>query len=98
MLETLDVLASILALVHFAFPLTYYLYAKTMWLPKPWSLKVDENHKPRVTIILPTYNEAKIIRDRLDNIYSQDYPKSLMEVIVIDLGSSGGMPLRFIRP
>jgi len=68
-----------------------------MWLPKPWNLKVDENHKPRVTIILPTYNEAKIIRDRLDNIYSQDYPKSLMEVIVIDPGSSDGMPLRFIR-
>ncbi|MEM2351931.1 MAG: glycosyltransferase [Thermoproteota archaeon] len=92
----LDALALILALVHFAFPLAYYLYAKTMWLPRPWNLKMNENYKPHVTIILPTYNEAKIIRDRLDNIYGQEYSKEFMEVIVVDSASTDGT-LEFIE-
>ena len=35
-------------------------------------------------------NEAKLIQRRLDNIYGQDYPKSLMEVIVVDSANSDG--------
>ncbi|MEM2197426.1 MAG: glycosyltransferase family 2 protein [Sulfolobales archaeon] len=82
----------LLAGIHFTLSLAYYLYAKVRWLPKPWNIEKDENYKPYVTIILPTYNEAKIIKDRLDNIYEQDYPRILMEVIVIDSGSSDGTP------
>ncbi len=88
----LEPLALTLALVHFGVPLAYYLYAKTVWLPKPWNLKLDEAYKPKVTIILPTYNEARIIADRLDNIYAQDYPRELTEVIVIDSASTDGTP------
>lgn len=88
----LEPLALTLALVHFGVPLAYYLYAKTVWLPKPWNLKLDEAYKPKVTIILPTYNEARLIADRLDNIYAQDYPRELTEVIVIDSASTDGTP------
>ncbi|MEM2410036.1 MAG: glycosyltransferase family 2 protein [Thermofilaceae archaeon] len=88
----LEALALLLAGVHFALPLAYYLYAKTVWLPKPWNLKLDEAYKPKATIILPTYNEARLIADRLDNIYAQDYPRELTEVIVIDSASTDGTP------
>jgi len=88
----MDLLAIALAGVHFALPLAYYLYAKARWLPKPWNLKFDENYRPKVTIILPTYNEAKLIEARLDNLYGQDYPKNLMEIIVIDSNSNDGTP------
>jgi len=80
----LEIIALILAGIHFGVPLTYYYYAKTRWLPKPWNIKVDENYRPKVTILLPTYNEEKLIKDRLDNIYNQTYPKELMEVIIVD--------------
>lgn len=86
----LDVLAIILGLVHFGIPLAYYYYLKKRYLNKPWNIKIDENYKPKVTIIIPTYNEARLIQSKLDNIYSQDYPRELIEVIVVDSNSSDG--------
>ncbi|MEM2292503.1 MAG: glycosyltransferase family 2 protein [Nitrososphaerota archaeon] len=86
----LEILALALALVHFGFPLAYYWYAKAKWFRKPWNLKLDEAYRPRVTVILPTYNEAGLIAERLDNLYAQDYPKSLMEVILVDSASEDG--------
>jgi cellulose synthase/poly-beta-1,6-N-acetylglucosamine synthase-like glycosyltransferase len=86
----LELIALILAGIHFGVPLAYYYYAKTRWLPKPWNIKVDENYRPKVTIILPTYNEAKLIWNKLDNLYVQDYPKNLMEIIVVDSKSNDG--------
>ncbi|MCS7128395.1 MAG: glycosyltransferase, partial [Desulfurococcaceae archaeon] len=86
----LDALALLLASIHFGVPIAYYLYAKTKWLPKPWNIKVDESYKPKVTIIIPTYNEAKVIGERLNNIYEQDYSKEFMEVIVVDSASTDG--------
>ncbi len=86
----LDLLALMLAGIHFGVPLIYYQYAKAKWLPRPWNVKVDEEYKPRASIIVPTYREAKLIWSRLDNIYSQDYPKELMEIIVVDSASDDG--------
>jgi len=79
----LELTALILAGVHFSAPLAYYVYMKR-YLDRPWDLKIDENYRPYITIILPTYNEAKIIRDRLDNLYKQDYPKKSFEVVIVD--------------
>jgi len=80
----LELIALTLAGIHFGVPLAYYYYAKTRWLPKPWNIKVDENYRPKVTIILPTYNEEKIIEERLENICNQKYSKKLIEIIVVD--------------
>jgi len=73
----LEALALLLAGVHFALPLAYYLYAKTVWLPKPWNLKLDEAYKPKVTIILPTYSGTQFIEAGLDNLYGQNYLRGL---------------------
>jgi len=81
-----------LALLHFSFPLTYYLYLKTKWLNKPWNIKRDPSYKPRVTIIVPTYNEAKLIESKLDDLARQDYPRELVEVVVVDSASNDGTP------
>jgi len=82
--------ALVLVAIHFGTPLGYYWYAKTRWLPKPWNIRVDGNYRPKITVIIPTYNEAEFIQNKLDNIYDQDYPKSLMEVIVVDSASTDG--------
>jgi cellulose synthase/poly-beta-1,6-N-acetylglucosamine synthase-like glycosyltransferase len=86
----LELLALTLAGIHFGIPLVYYFYLKSRYLNKPWNIKTDESYKPKVTIIVPTYNEVKFIWDRLDNVYAQNYPKDLMEVIVVDSASDDG--------
>jgi len=85
----LDIVAITLALIHFGIPLAYYRCLKK-WLNRAWDIKMDPNYRPRVTIVIPTYNEAKMIRERLDNIYAQDYPRSLIEIIVVDSKSDDG--------
>jgi len=39
---------------------------------------------PKITVIIPAYNEEKFIRKKLENIFAQDYPRQKMEVIVAD--------------
>lgn len=41
-----------------------------------------------MTIVLPTWNEELLILSKLEDILIQDYPKNLLEIIVIDAGSS----------
>ncbi|MFZ8793317.1 MAG: glycosyltransferase, partial [Acidilobaceae archaeon] len=84
------ILAIGLALLHFGFPLAYYSYLKKLWLNKPWDVRGDSDYKPRVSIIVPTYNEAKLVRQKLDDIASQNYPKDLVEIIVVDSASTDG--------
>ena len=42
------------------------------------------HYKPFISIVIPTYNEEKIIAAKLDNTLDIDYPKDRMEIIVID--------------
>ena len=48
----------------------------------------DNSGLMQMTIVLPTWNEEKVIESKLNNIYSQNYPKHLVEVIVIDSAST----------
>ena len=57
---------------------------------KPWRLKVDENYMPKVSILIPTYNESKTIGFKLQNINKIDYPRELVQVIVVDSNSTDG--------
>lgn len=45
-----------------------------------------------VTIVLPVRDEAATIGDALQALHDLDYPKDLLEVIVVDDGSSDGTP------
>lgn len=49
--------------------------------------KLKDADLPFVTIIIPAYNEEKIINRCLNSIKVQNYPHDKMEVIVIDDGS-----------
>ena len=43
---------------------------------------------PPVSVIVPVYNSSERVADLLDSLLSQDYPKELYEVIVVDNGST----------
>ncbi len=40
-------------------------------------------HEPMVTLIISAYNEAKVIRQKLENSLALDYPRERLEIIVI---------------
>lgn len=47
----------------------------------------DYNYKPFITILVPTYNEEKVINDRIINLNQLEYPEDKYEIIVVDSGS-----------
>jgi glycosyltransferase involved in cell wall biosynthesis len=49
-----------------------------------------KNHRPLVSIVTPTYNQADFLRDTLESVLSQDYPH--IEHQVIDDGSTDRTP------
>lgn len=40
--------------------------------------------KPKISIVIPTYNEEKNIKSCLASIFNQDYPHSCLQVIIVD--------------
>jgi len=49
--------------------------------------KYDENYQPKVSIIIPCYNEGNVIEKKLENTLELNYPKEKMKILVIDDGS-----------
>ena len=68
-------------------PLFIFLYMKRKSTAS-WPTKIDYNYKPKVSIIIPTYNEAGIISLKLENSSRLTYPKDLFEVVVVDSNST----------
>ncbi len=73
--------------VFIGVPSVYYLYMKHN-ASRPWNLKVDKDYTPRVTILIPTYNEGSIVKLKLENLLKLDYPKDLIQCIVVDSAST----------
>jgi len=71
--------------------------------------KHDEIHESNligISIIIPTYNEASVIEKKIKNLEELDYPRDLLEIIIVDSASVDGtvekihpmtIPLRIIR-
>jgi hyaluronan synthase len=53
----------------------------TTYLYKPVP---DQGHRPKVSVIVPVYNEENVIGDTIESILNSDYPKNQLELIVID--------------
>ena len=53
-------------------------------------LQLSNGFSGRVSIIIPTFNEASAIRRRFDNIRDINFPKERLEVVFVDGGSTDG--------
>jgi glycosyltransferase involved in cell wall biosynthesis len=42
---------------------------------------------PSVTIAIPTYNRARLLTQTLEGLTAQDYPRELLEILIIDNNS-----------
>lgn len=75
--------------------LVFYIYIGypilLRYLPKrPVVEGVVASGLPKVTILIPAYNEAAVIEKTIENKLSQDYPADLIQVIVISDESEDG--------
>lgn len=64
-----------------------YLYMKHK-SSGSWPTIIDASYRPKVSIIIPTYNEREIISYKLSNSNSLSYPKNLLEIVIVDSNSS----------
>lgn len=63
----------------------YVLYLLLYGLSRPQgSPAVKRDVEPTVSVVLPTYNEERIVQNKLEDIVSLDYPDEKMEVVVVD--------------
>jgi len=47
--------------------------------------EIPENvHHPTITLIVPMYNEEKVIQEKIENISYLDYPKEKLTIILLD--------------
>ncbi len=65
------------------FLLTYFENRKEMADPV-----VENEGFPFISIIIPVYNEEKIIKKTINSVLNLDYPKNRYEIIVVDDGST----------
>jgi cellulose synthase/poly-beta-1,6-N-acetylglucosamine synthase-like glycosyltransferase len=88
-LDTVIVVWAVLASFFGGIPLLYYQYTKRISL-RNWKLKRDESFFPTITIMIPTFNEQKIITKKLENLSSVEYPEALTQLILVDSASTDG--------
>jgi cellulose synthase/poly-beta-1,6-N-acetylglucosamine synthase-like glycosyltransferase len=48
------------------------------------------NGLPRVSLVISAYNEAKVIREKLENALALDYPRELLDIVVVSDASTDG--------
>jgi len=55
------------------------------WRYRPYPL--PSGPLPKVTVLIPAYNEGAMVEKALYSVAAADYPKDLLEIICIDDGS-----------
>lgn len=66
----------------------YFGYPALIWMisrfgKKRPSPKASHLQTPRVTLLVPAFNEERVIGGKLDNCLSLDYPAELLDILVI---------------
>jgi len=88
----LDIFIVTIAVIFVGFYVFYYLicfrYSKLKRVGTYPSFASDS--LPMVSMIVPVYNESRVIEQKIDNLSQIDYPKNKLEVVFVDGGSDDG--------
>lgn len=93
-MNTLEILFWAFALIvfysFFGYGIVLYLMVKIRKFFFRRRNHLNENYEPTVSFIVPCYNEASIIKDKILNTLAIDYPKNKLQIIFITDGSTDG--------
>ena len=81
-------LIMLLSSVLFGILFSFLLFVFSVFIISRFFKRTYTNFEPKVSVIIPAYNEGKNIRDCLNSIYESRYPRNKVEVIVVDDGST----------
>lgn len=73
----------------------YFLrYCKGLikYINKNFNVSLNPSYQPLISIVIPTYNEASVIEDKIRNTLNLNYPFNKIEIVVIDSASTDGTP------
>lgn len=73
------------AFVYLLYPLILFII--NFLFPSPQK-NGNKNSLPKISIIVPTYNEGLVIKSKLESLLKTSYPNNLYEIIVVDSGST----------
>ena len=69
-------------------PIGYFALMKRLTAKRDYHLTLQSKTEPTVSVIVPTYNEASVIEQKLSNTTQGSYPVSRLELIVVDSAST----------
>jgi cellulose synthase/poly-beta-1,6-N-acetylglucosamine synthase-like glycosyltransferase len=61
-------------------------------LPAAGEADEDPVGLPTMTVVVPAHDEAAVIERKVKGLIAQDYPEQLLDVLVVDDGSTDGTP------
>ena len=83
----INILMNISAIV-FAVLFLFILLTNSIILISLFIKNKKEKYQPKISIIIPAYNEEKRIKDCIQSIINTNYPHNKYEIILIDDGST----------
>jgi len=78
--------ALLIAYVYVGYPVILRVWAALC--DRPVRLGADDRATPGVSIVIAAHNEAALLRARVDNLLSLDYPAERRQIIVVSDGST----------
>jgi poly-beta-1,6-N-acetyl-D-glucosamine synthase len=72
---------------YFGYPVLIFLLAKMIQKPE-----TSQTYKPSVTLLIAAYNEETVIEDKIKNSLNSEYPKDLLQILVVTDGSRDRTP------
>ncbi|MDY6959265.1 MAG: glycosyltransferase, partial [Halobacteriota archaeon] len=80
-----------ISIAFFIVPASVYLFYYAVTFKKGQNVpnleKLDDSDLPKISIVIPAYNEEKVIENRIKNL-GDVYPKDKFEVVLSNDGST----------
>ena len=77
--------AAVVAYVYFGYPILVAMLARLRPTPQDYPVQT-----PPVSLVISAFNEQSVIEAKLRNSFAIDYPRELLEIIVVTDGSDDG--------
>jgi cellulose synthase/poly-beta-1,6-N-acetylglucosamine synthase-like glycosyltransferase len=72
---------------YFGYPVLIFLLAKIIHKPE-----TSQTSQPSVTLLIAAYNEETVIEDKIQNSLTINYPKDLLQILIVTDGSADKTP------